>query len=65
MKLSEILTPSRMEMLEHSGVKGMEWKEHKYIRKANGTYYYPEGSNAAKVSEYKKGDSDFDEKKLQ
>lgn len=57
-----IIKPPIEKVLEHSGVKGMEWKTHKYIRKANGSYYYPEGSNAAKVSEYKKGDPDFDEK---
>lgn len=57
-----IAKPSLEEVFAHSGIKGMEWKEHKYIKKLNGTYYYPEGSNAAKVSEYKDGDSDFDEK---
>ena len=57
-----ISKPSLDEMLEHAGVKGMTWGEHKYIRKANGSYYYPEGSNAAKTSSYKKGDPDFDEK---
>jgi len=56
-----ITKPPIEEVIRHSGVKGMEWKNHKYIRKANGQYYYPEGSNAAKVSEYTKGDSDFDE----
>ena len=48
-------------VLKHSGIKGMEWKHHKYIRKANGSYYYPEGSGRAKYSEYTKGDPDFDE----
>ena len=57
-----ISKPSLDEFFKHSGVKGMTWGEHKYIKKANGSYYYPEGSNAAKVSEYKKGDTDFDEK---
>lgn len=55
-------TPNYYDYIKHSGVKGMTWGDHKYIRKANGSYYYPEGSNAAKVSEYKKGDPDFDEK---
>lgn len=57
-----VIKPSLDDTLKHYGVKGMEWGEHKYIKRANGSYYYPEGSNAAKVSEYKKGDSDFDEK---
>lgn len=52
--------PSLDELLEHSGVKGMTWGEHKYIRKANGSYYYPEGSSGAKYSEYTNGDPDFD-----
>ena len=53
--------PPIEEVLAHAGVKGMEWKNHKYIRKANGSYYYPEGSSGAKYSEYTKGDPDFDE----
>lgn len=58
-----ITKPPIEQLLMHSGVKGMEWKNHKYIRKANGEYYYPEGSyRGAKFSEYKKGDSDFDRK---
>ena len=57
-----IYKPPIESILKHSGIKGMEWKNHKYIRKANGQYYYPEGSNASKVSEYKKGDPDFDDK---
>lgn len=50
------------DFFEHSGVKGMTWSEHKYIRKANGSYYYPEGNTGAKYSEYTKGDPDFDRK---
>lgn len=57
-----IIKPELDNLLKHYGIKGMEWGQHKYIKRANGSYYYPEGSNAAKVSEYKKGDSDFDEK---
>lgn len=54
--------PPIEKVLKHSGIKGMEWKKHKYIRKANGSYYYPEGSGGAKYSEYTKGDPDFDDK---
>lgn len=57
-----ITKPPIEQLLAHAGIKGMEWNNHKYIKKANGTYYYPEGSNAAKPGEYKDGDSDFDEK---
>ena len=59
-----ITKPPIEQLLIHSGVKGMEWKNHKYIRKANGEYYYTEGSGSggSKYSEYKKDDSDFDEK---
>ena len=61
-----VITKPSLEKLfmMHSGVKGMEWKDHKYIRKANGEYYYTEGSGSggSKYEEYKKGDSDFDEK---
>ena len=59
--------------LRHS-TKGSTWKKHKYIKRVNGTYYYPnayeggrhlpDGKNGggAKYSEYTKGDSDFDDK---
>ena len=63
-----ITKPPIEQLLMHSGVKGMEWKDHKYIKKANGDYYYTEGSGGGSSSggstygEYKKGDSDFDEK---
>ena len=59
-----IVKPPIEQLLMHSGVKGMEWKNHKYIRKANGEYYYTEGSGGggSKYEEYKKDDSDFDEK---
>ena len=59
-----ITKPSLDEALKHYGVKGMEWGQHKYIKRANGSYYYPEGSggSSAKYSEYKKGDPDFDRK---
>lgn len=59
-----ILKPSIEEVIKHSGIKGMEWKNHKYIRKANGEYYYTEGSGSggSKYGEYKKNDPDFDEK---
>ena len=63
-----ITKPPIEQLLIHSGVKGMEWKNHKYIRKANGDYYYLEGSGGGSSSggstyeEYKKDDSDFDEK---
>lgn len=53
--------PPIEKVLKHSGVKGMEWKDHKYIRKANGSYYYPEGSSGAKMSSYTKDDPDFDD----
>ena len=59
-----ITKPSIEQLLIHSGIKGMEWKDHKYIRNANGEYYYTEGSGSggSKYEEYKKNDSDFDEK---
>ncbi len=59
-----IVKPPIEQLLIHSGIKGMEWKNHKYIRKANGTYFYPEGSgkNRSTYAEYKKGDPDFDRK---
>lgn len=59
-----ITKPPLDELLRHSGVEGMTWKDHKYIRKANGTYYYPEGSGGggSTYGEYTKGDKDFDEK---
>lgn len=59
-----ITKPPIEQVLKHAGVEGMTWKEHKYIRKANGTYYYPEGSGSGGsiYSEYTKNDRDFDEK---
>jgi hypothetical protein len=61
-----ILKPDLDKVLEHVGIKGMEWKNHKYIRKLNGTYYYPEnsgsGKNRSTYGEYSKDDPDFDEK---
>lgn len=55
-----IFKPSLDEALAHYGVKGMEWGKHKYIKRANGSYYYPEGNSGAEFSEYVKGDPDFD-----
>lgn len=34
------------DFLEHS-YKGTEWKDHKYIKKENGRYYYPNESGAS------------------
>ena len=58
-----ISKPPMEELLEHAGVEGMIWKEHKYIKKKDGTYYYPEGSGGGSTyGEYSKNDPDFDEK---
>lgn len=58
-----ISKPPMEELLEHAGVEGMTWKEHKYIKKKDGTYYYPEGSGGGSTyGEYSKNDPDFDEK---
>ena len=57
-----ISKPPIEELLEHAGVEGMTWKEHKYIKKKDGTYYYPEGSGGSTYGEYSKNDPDFDEK---
>lgn len=45
-----IVKPPIEQLLIHSGIKGMEWKNHKYIRKLNGTYYYPEGNSDGSLS---------------
>lgn len=56
--------------LKHSA-KGSEWKDHKYIKRVDGTYYYPDNyeggrhlsdSQKSKYSEYSKDDPDFDDK---
>lgn len=58
--------------LQHSA-KGSTWESHKYIKRVNGTYYYPDSyeggrhlpsgeSGGSDHSEYTDGDSDFDEK---
>ena len=59
--------------IKHSA-KGTTWEDHKYIKRIDGTYYYPdsykggrhlpdgEGSRA-EYGEYKEGDSDFDDDK--
>lgn len=48
--------------LRHS-YKGTEWKDHKYIRKENGVYYYKEDDKDFDESNYKDenllGDTDF------
>lgn len=36
-----------MKTIRHSA-KGSTWKEHKYIRKSNGQYFYPEDDNGTK-----------------
>lgn len=59
--------------LQHSA-KGSTWEDHKYIKRVNGTYYYPNSykggrhlsgdqgeSSGAKYSEYSKDDHDFDD----
>ena len=46
--------PPMEKVLKHSGVKGMKWKNHKYISNANGVYKYS-------TSTYTKGDPDFDD----
>ncbi len=58
-----------MMTLLHSA-KNSKWKEHKYIKRVNGTYYYPESheggrhlpSGGSIHSEYTDGDEDFDDK---
>lgn len=45
--------------LFHSA-KGTTWKNHKYIKKEDGRYYYP--GDKVSAGEYSKNDSDFDEK---
>lgn len=35
-----ITKPPIEEVLEHFGVKGMEWSKHKYLNKMNGAYSY-------------------------
>ena len=58
-----ISKPPMEDLLQHAGVEGMTWKEHKYIKKKDGTYYYPEGSGGGSTySEYSKNDPDFDDK---
>ena len=58
-----ISKPPMEQVLKHAGVAGMTWKEHKYIKKKDGTYYYPEGSGGGSTyGEYSKNDPDFDEK---
>lgn len=53
--------------LQHSA-KGSSWKKHKYIKRVDGTYFYPknyEGGRhleTSKFSEYSDGDPDFDDK---
>lgn len=40
MDLSNTTMTEVDEYLEHSGIKGMEWKNHKYLYKIDGRYYY-------------------------
>lgn len=56
--------------LKHSA-KGSEWENHKYIKRIDGTYYYPDSyaggrhlsdEQKSKYGEYDKNDPDFDEK---
>lgn len=55
-----IFKPPIDKILAHSGVKGMSWKKHKYLKKEGGEYVYS-GSGGASYSKYSEGDSDFDE----
>lgn len=54
-------------ILQHSA-KGSTWKKHKYIKRVDGTYYYPKNYKggrhleSSKYSEYSDGDHDFDDK---
>lgn len=58
--------------LQHSA-KGTTWEDHKYIKRVDGTYYYPDSyeggrhlpsgeKGGSEHSEYTDGDSDFDDK---
>lgn len=58
----------RSQFLQHSA-KDSEWEEHKYIKRIDGTYYYPDSyeggrhlPKGSKIGEYAKGDPDFDDK---
>lgn len=54
-------TPSLV--LAHSA-KGSEWKEHKYVKRVDGTYYYPEGYEGGRTISSLKGEGkDSDKKK--
>lgn len=59
-----------MSWIIHSA-KGSELEKHKYIKRVDGVYYYPDSyeggrhlpdGDSAKYGEYSKGDSDFDDK---
>ena len=59
-----------MSWIIHSA-KGSTWEDHKYIKRVDGVYYYPDSyeggrhlpdGDSAKYGEYSKGDSDFDDK---
>lgn len=70
----ESKSKEELEMELRHSTKGSTWKKHKYIKRVNGTYYYPDSyeggrhlpdgknSGGAKYSEYTKGDPDFDDK---
>ena len=40
--------------LQHSA-KGSTWKDHKYIKRVNGTYFYPKGYKGGHQSENTSG----------
>ncbi len=70
----ESKSKEELEMELRHSTKGSTLKKHKYIKRVNGTYYYPDSyeggrhlpdgknSGGAKYSEYTKGDPDFDDK---
>lgn len=70
----ESKSKEELEMELRHSTKDSTWKKHKYIKRVNGTYYYPDSyeggrhlpdgknSGGAKYGEYTKGDPDFDDK---
>ena len=59
---------TRSKSFQHSS-EGSSWKKHKYIKRVDGTYYYPDSyeggrhlPKGSKFGEYTKGDPDFDDK---
>lgn len=52
-----MIRPNHRRLLRHSA-KGSTWEEHKYVKRIDGTYYYPSGYDKGRTVDSLKGNGD-------